>query len=942
MIRFLILSLFIIPFFAAAQVSEVSIIVTDYGTKETVPFAKVSLNKDIKGTADVDGKITFSKVNYGDYMLIASLQDSLVKKIKINQPVMSFVVAIGQTLELEEIQVIGGLVTGRRTPVPVTRIDPKRIEEELGSRDIPMLLNATPGVYATQQGGGDGDSRITVRGFSQRNVGVMIDGVPVNDMENGSVYWSNWFGLDVITQSIQVQRGLGATKLAMPSVGGTLNIQTAGVGNQRKLTVKQEYSSGNMLRTSLAYNSGMMKKGWGVTLAGSFKKSDGWVDGTPSIGGFYYAKVQKKYKKHLISFSAFGAPQKHGQRAFNQKIPYWSTDDAEKYNVNYLPIEKNLDRGIRYNEHYGYVSSDYAKGLNSFKIQGKSVISEKTNYYNKNQFTLKDFWQVNNKLSISNIVYASVGSGGGTKLSNYSGTPRDAAGLINWDRVINSNQYSTLFGVTKPTYDPFYSPNEFKSSNVLVASVNNHKWLGYLGQFNYEMNSTWSFSGGLDYRMYKGEHYREVVDLLGGNYYVNSGNANSNNMKRKGDKVADAGKPYENHRDGLVQWGGVFGQAEYSGARWTAFVNLTGVYNGYKGVDYFRKKEMHVADTVLLIGFKDTVNFGGQTYTTNSSGLKDNQTDWKWIPGATIKAGAGYNLNENSNVFINLGYLSRTPMFTSVVDNRLNEFFPEIKNEVISALELGYNISHKKFGINVNAYATNWKNKPFPNGLRVPDPQDPQTTININVQGMDAVHLGIELDGVYAISKKISLEGAISYGDWTWNSSQTLNLPNYDTTITFNAKGVHVGDAPQSSYSAGIRYEPKKNLYIKVQYMYFDRFYADFNPFSLRGADAGRDSWQSPSYGLMNLFAGYRYRFKSQVSTTTSSDLFVHLLSRKKNTKLRRPELVFNGSITNVLNTRFISDANHSDIYGPGFDQNSVGVMYGSGLRFNLGIAIQF
>ena len=75
---------------------------------------------------------------------------------------------------------------------------------------MPTLLNSTPGVYTTQQGGGDGDVRINIRGFSQRNVvAVMIDGIPMNDMENGWVYWSNWFGLDAITASMQVQRGLG-------------------------------------------------------------------------------------------------------------------------------------------------------------------------------------------------------------------------------------------------------------------------------------------------------------------------------------------------------------------------------------------------------------------------------------------------------------------------------------------------------------------------------------------------------------------------------------------------------------------------------------------------------------------------------------------------------------------------------------------------------------
>lgn len=88
------------------------------------------------------------------------------------------------------------------------------MEVRLGSRDIPLVLNTTPSVYSTQQGGGAGDARINVRGFNQRNVAIMINGVPVNDMENGWVYWSNWDGVGDATASIQVQRGLSAVNLA--------------------------------------------------------------------------------------------------------------------------------------------------------------------------------------------------------------------------------------------------------------------------------------------------------------------------------------------------------------------------------------------------------------------------------------------------------------------------------------------------------------------------------------------------------------------------------------------------------------------------------------------------------------------------------------------------------------------------------------------------------
>ena len=52
---------------------------------------------------------------------------------------------------------------------------------------------------------GFGDSKINVRGFEQNNIAVMINGVPVNDMETGWVYWSNWSGLADVTNKMQVQ-----------------------------------------------------------------------------------------------------------------------------------------------------------------------------------------------------------------------------------------------------------------------------------------------------------------------------------------------------------------------------------------------------------------------------------------------------------------------------------------------------------------------------------------------------------------------------------------------------------------------------------------------------------------------------------------------------------------------------------------------------------------
>ena len=95
----------------------------------------------------------------------------------------------------------------------------------------------------------------------------------------------------------------------------------------------------------------------------------------------------------------------------------------------------------------------------------------------------------------------------------------------------------------------------------MSAAVNNHMWIGGLSQFDYEVNEKWKIAGGGDYRYYKGEHYTEITDLLGGDYFINSQNLNApTSMKGVGDKIEKY--PYNKHRDGYVQWIGGFGQAD--------------------------------------------------------------------------------------------------------------------------------------------------------------------------------------------------------------------------------------------------------------------------------------------------------------------------------------------------------------------------------------------
>ena len=129
--------------------------------------------------------------------------------------------------ELEEVILVGGgvvdLAEDRVTPLAVSTITGEEIQKKIGTQDITMTLANTPSVYVAGQSGAFGDTRISVRGFDQTNTAFMLNGQPINGMEDGKMYWSNWSGMNDIANVVQIQRGLGASKLAISSVGGTVN-----------------------------------------------------------------------------------------------------------------------------------------------------------------------------------------------------------------------------------------------------------------------------------------------------------------------------------------------------------------------------------------------------------------------------------------------------------------------------------------------------------------------------------------------------------------------------------------------------------------------------------------------------------------------------------------------------------------------------------------------
>ena len=198
------------------------------------------------------------------------------------------------SIALAEVVVSSGVIDvakERETPIAVSTITAREVQLKVGNMEFPEIMNKTPGVYATKQGGGYGDSRISLRGFDQRNTSFLINGQPVNDMENGWVYWSNWAGLTEVASGIQIQRGLGASKLAVPSVGGTVSIFTKSAEKAQGGSFTQLLGNDGYSKTTMAYNTGLSEDGWSTSILLSKWSGNGYIYNTSGAGTTYFAAV---------------------------------------------------------------------------------------------------------------------------------------------------------------------------------------------------------------------------------------------------------------------------------------------------------------------------------------------------------------------------------------------------------------------------------------------------------------------------------------------------------------------------------------------------------------------------------------------------------------------------------------------------------------------------
>jgi len=841
-----LLSLFVSVFsmcLVYAQVANAQVHITgkviDTATHEPLVGATIVVKgTTIATTASLDGTFKL-KVPAGKTIVMVSFVGYVPQTLEIGttDKNVGTILLSPNSSSMKEVTITGDVAIDRKTPVAVTTIGPEFIEEHIGNGEIPDLLIGVPGVFATDGSGGYGDQRISIRGFSSRsgngNVAYTVNGIPVNDPETGALYWSDFSGITDVARSIQVQRGLGANKIIVPAFGGTVNVTTRTTDQQAGGYISEGIGSDGFNKTAVLISTGLTPGGWAATFSGSRTEGAYPFDGSHFLGYDYFFNLSKVISPNqTLSLTLIGTDQTHGQRPEQVLVPFVSGSST-------IPGFEGAPQGAAWNTYYGYKDG---KEYNPYN-----------NFYSEPILSLNHEWTINSKSSLSTVLYGMIGDGGGGGLMYPTGT--SISTLPRSGNIYTPVNYTAIEASNAANPDG-------ASSTYGYASNSQTDWLGLRSTYRTVLGKYIELEAGIDLRYYVGNHYDSVTDLLGGNYV--SYNRSGSTATGKG--VGDINNPIDNvgvggkidyyNRD-YVESGGAFAQAEYSKNNFTAFVTLSGSEDADSRRDYFN-------------------------YLNSDPSQKSRSVDFTTYQA---KAGANYNINEQMNVFANVGYLTKPPYFAGVFEDFTNQINKNAITEKLFDYEVGYHYKISTFSLKLDAYRTSYIDRSL---STTATDQETGTLSTINVSGVNAIYQGIELELNYRPVQQVLFGGMLTLEDNYYTSNagpaSTINAdgtPGVTQSEVF-LKNQKIGDTPMDMFQAFTNINIVPQLKVGVTCNYYWN-YTSYVPFTNYIA-ANQHPYVLPNYALWKMNASYKFKmagFDAQLI----------------------------GTVNNLLNSKIITDA---------------------------------
>lgn len=663
------------------------------------------------------------------------------------------------TYQLSPVLVTATTAIERETPVTFSNLKKNEIQERYSFQDIPVLLSELPSVTMySDAGSGIGYSYMNLRGFDQRRISVMINGIPQNDPEDHNVYWIDFPDLLSSTSEVQVQRGAGSAFYGPPAIGGSVNILTNPFKNEKQIGIESviglqsfKDSSTNISATTkkfaVSYNSGIIGEKYLLYGRVGQLKTDGYRNNSWVEQNSYFLGILRMDDLLITRLHFFGGPISDGLVYFG--LPKFANDDAKlrRQNLSYWETK---------DDNFTVVVPRLKKEIENFSQPHYEMINE---------------WKVSPKFTFHNTMFYYPSNG----FFKYDGSWADSS-MLRTDRT---------------------------PKNTLIKASVELQQFGVMPRIDFEQESS-KLTFGFEFNLHRSTHFATIDEADGiSNNYIG------------------------NHRF-----------YEYNGDKNTVSIFANELYRPAENISVMMNFQYVIKEYKL-----HNEKYFGNEFTVQYKFLNP-------------KFGINYNINEEENIYISVGYTSReprlrnlyaaedsyfgaTPQFNyDTLSNKYDYSKPYAKPEKLLDVELGYGLKNKKMEIRTNLYFMDFYDELVKSG-------------QVDIFGQPvwgnaqrSKHFGLEIEGSYLITEEFILGG-----NFTISENKLVKHSIFDE----NGIEIKLDNNPISGFPdkiANIRGTYKaENFSISLSAKYNSSFYTD---------NFKNEENKNDSYYVLNCEAMYR------------------------------------------------------------------------------------
>jgi hypothetical protein len=685
------------------------------------------------------------------------------------------------------------------------------------------LLQSSRDVFATTAAYNFGVARFRIRGYNSDQTVIMVNGIPMNDMESGRGTWYKWGGLNDVTRYAESKRWLTSNPYHFGGLGGYSNINAKASGI-RKGHYLSYASTNRAYRHRLMYTqgTGMMENGWAFagSVSGRYSK-EGYVEGTfYEAMGYYLAAEKQINKRHNLNLSIIGAPSTRGQQAISVQEAYDLTGN------NY------------YNPNWGYQT-----------INGKQVKrNSRQSISHTPIFAINHEWAIKKDSKLKTAIYLNQGKYGRTSLNwNDAKDPRP-----DYYRYLPSYYYSRHDSVNGDILrdawmnDPTYS--QIKWDDLYAANINNLYYMknvdgiegnnitgrrakyivetrwnnlmayGITSNYTKKINDNIDLASGVYLQSQNNHYYKTVNDLLGADFWVDVDRFAS---QVGVDPIIEQNDI--NHPNRIVKVGDKF---EYDyfirNNKATAFGQLDFSYDKF---DYYAALELSATSF-----YREGINQNGK-FPDNSKGKSEKANFLNYA----LKGGMVYKLSGRQFFTANALVRTQAPWSRNafISPRTRNTLVSDLQNEFIYSGDVSYILKYPKLKMRATYYYTERKNAVWSRSFYH---DEYNSFVNYVMKGVNYLNHGLEFGVDGQIYGGLSANAAVAYGQYLYTSrpTATITVDNSAELLAENKtvylKNYKVGGMPQSAYSVGLKYRGKKYWFAGANFNYYADIYLDPNP----------------------------------------------------------------------------------------------------------------